>query len=148
MVNAFKCVQAIIKLTLLSFSKPKKKYKINHHLNCNDKCLIYLLSCKLCRLKYIDSTTDKFCFRWNNYKENDRKILRVEEHMQKVRILEKCFKNCSSLWLKYFKLMVTSACFYTFFRGRNLFNLKCIFLNLSCVFCSEFYFCFVIWAAQ
>ena len=28
----------------------KQKYKINHHLNYNDKCLIYLLSCKVCGL--------------------------------------------------------------------------------------------------
>ena len=60
----------------------KQKYKISHHLNCNDKCLIYLLSCKVCGLQYVGSTTDKFRFRWNNYKENDRKALRGEEHMQ------------------------------------------------------------------
>ena len=60
----------------------KQKYKINHHLNCNDKCLIYLLSCKVCGLQYVASITDKFRFRWNNYKENDRKALRGEEHMQ------------------------------------------------------------------
>ena len=60
----------------------KQKYKINHYLNCNDKCLIYLLSCKVCGLQYVGSTTDKFRLRWNNYKENDRKALRGEEHMQ------------------------------------------------------------------
>ena len=60
----------------------KQKYKINHHLSFNDKCLIYLLSCKVCGLQYVGSTTDKFRFRWNNYKENDRKALRGEEHMQ------------------------------------------------------------------
>ena len=53
-----------------------------YHLNCNDKCLIYLLSCKACGLQYVGSTTDKFRLRWNNYKENDRKALRGEEHMQ------------------------------------------------------------------
>ena len=52
----------------------KQKYKINHHLNCNDKCLIYLLSCKVCGLQYVGSTTNKFRFRWNNYKEDDRKL--------------------------------------------------------------------------
>ena len=38
----------------------RQKYKINHHLKCNDKCLIYLLSCKVCGLQYVGSTTDKF----------------------------------------------------------------------------------------
>ena len=51
-------------------------------LNCNDKCLIYLLSCKVCGLQYVGSTTDKFRLRWNNYKENNRKAKRGEEHMQ------------------------------------------------------------------
>ena len=38
----------------------KQKCKINHHLNCNDKFLIYLLSCKVCGLQYVGSTTDQF----------------------------------------------------------------------------------------
>ena len=54
----------------------KQKYKMNHHLNCYDKHLIYLLSCKVYGLQYIGSTTNKLRFRWNNYKENDRKALR------------------------------------------------------------------------
>ena len=67
--------------TFQSF-QAKQKYKINHHLNCNDKCFIYFLSCKVCGLIYVGSTTDQFRFRWNNYKENERKALRGEEHMQ------------------------------------------------------------------
>ena len=63
------------------FFQAKPKYKINHHLNCNDNCLIYLLSCKVCGLQYVGSTTDKFHFRWNNYEENDRKSLKGEEEM-------------------------------------------------------------------
>ena len=55
---------------------------INHHLNCNDKCLIYLLSCKVCGLQYVGSATDKLRLRWKNSKENDRKALRGEEHVQ------------------------------------------------------------------
>ena len=60
----------------------KDQGEINHQLNCNDKCLIYLLSCKVCGLQYVGSTTDKFRLRWNNYKENNRKAKRGEEHMQ------------------------------------------------------------------
>ena len=54
----------------------------NHQLNCNDKSLIYLFSCKVCGLQYVGSTTDKFRFRWNNYKENNLKAKRGEGHMQ------------------------------------------------------------------
>ena len=60
----------------------KEQYKINHQLNCNDKCLIYLLSCKVCALQYVVSATGKFRLRWNNYKENNRKAKRGEELMQ------------------------------------------------------------------
>ena len=59
----------------------KKQYKINHNLNCNDKCLVYLLSCKICGLQYVGSTTDPFRYRWNNYKDNNRKAGRGVEHM-------------------------------------------------------------------
>ena len=39
-------------------------------------------SCKVCGLQYVGSTTNKFRLRWNNYKENNRKVKRGEEHMQ------------------------------------------------------------------
>ena len=51
--------------------KTKEQYKINHQVNCNDNCLIYLLCCKVCGLQYVVFTTDKFRFRWNHYKENN-----------------------------------------------------------------------------
>ena len=59
----------------------KEQYKINHKLNCNDKCLIYLLSCKVRSLQYAGSTTEKFRLSWNDYKENNRKGKRGEEHI-------------------------------------------------------------------
>ena len=43
------------------------------------------MSCKVCGLQYVGSRTDKFRFRWNNYKENDTKALRGEEYMQPER---------------------------------------------------------------
>ena len=60
----------------------KQKYNINQQLNCKDKCLLYLLSCKVRGLQYVGSTTDKFRLHQNNYKKNYRKALRKEEHMQ------------------------------------------------------------------
>ena len=127
----------------------KQKYKINHHLNCNDKFLTYLLFCKVCGLQYVGSTTAKFCLRRNNYEENDRKALRGEEHMQSklfehfatdnqncfltdcsIRLTDKTDgsdptrrKNCSLCW--WFFLHA----FYTFFLGNGLFYVKCILLK-------------------
>ena len=45
----------------------QKTYNINHKLNCDDKCLIYFLTCKQCLKQYIGETTDAFCKRWKNY---------------------------------------------------------------------------------
>ena len=48
-------------------------FKINHNLNCDDKCLIYIFTCESCDKKYVQETTGEFRFRWDNYKCNDRK---------------------------------------------------------------------------
>ena len=74
------CLNVSEKDVFQSF-QTKGQYKINHQLNCNDKGLIFLLSCRVCGLQYVGSTTNKFTLRWNNYKENNRKAKR-EEHMQ------------------------------------------------------------------
>ena len=67
-------------------------YKINHKLTCDDNCLIYLLSCKCCGKQYVGETTDSFRYRWNNYKDNDRKHSRKESCMQ-----EHLFKHFNSM---------------------------------------------------
>ena len=51
----------------------KKTYKINHSFDCNDNCLIYLLSYKACGKQYIGNTKDQFRSRWNNQKSDVRK---------------------------------------------------------------------------
>ena len=50
--------------------------------NCNDKCFIYLLCHKNCGLQYVGSTKDRFRLKWNDYKDKERKVQHVEEHMQ------------------------------------------------------------------
>ena len=60
-----------------------ESFKMNHHLCCNDKCLIYLLTCKVCKKQYTGKTVDRFRLRWSNYKESDRKFLPGEEIKQK-----------------------------------------------------------------
>ena len=57
-------------------------FKINHRLTCDDKCLVYLFTCKTCSKQYTGETTDQFRLRWNNYKSNDRKFKRGEPSMQ------------------------------------------------------------------
>ena len=57
-------------------------HKTNHKLNCDDNCLIYLLSCKHYGKQYVGETTDIFRYRWNNFKCNDKKHSRKETCMQ------------------------------------------------------------------
>ena len=41
----------------------KETYKINHCFDCNWKCLIYPMSCKVCGKQYVGSTTERFRLR-------------------------------------------------------------------------------------
>ena len=43
-------------------------YKIRSKLSCDSKNIIYLASCKKCRLQYIGSTTTDFRVRFRNHK--------------------------------------------------------------------------------
>ena len=68
-----------------------KKYAKNQ-LNCDDRCIIYLLTCKQCQKQYTRETKDDFRYRWNNYKSKSRKFDRKESCIQ-----EHLYKHFSSL---------------------------------------------------
>ena len=51
----------------------KKSYKIKHKCEYNDKFLIYLFSCRTCGKQYRGEPTDRFRYRWNNYKMEARR---------------------------------------------------------------------------
>ena len=57
-------------------------YKINHKFNCKSKCLIYLLTCKQYSKQYVSQTIDDFQFRWDSYKDNNRKYQLSEPCIQ------------------------------------------------------------------
>ena len=59
-----------------------ESFKINHELNCGDRCIIYLPTCKQCKKQYTGETTDDFRYRWNSYKYDSRKFDRKESCMQ------------------------------------------------------------------
>ena len=50
----------IEEIEIFSSTVTRETYKINHHLCCNDKCLVYLLTCKVCANQYSGKTVDKF----------------------------------------------------------------------------------------
>ena len=45
-----------------------KVYKINFHFHCISECVVYFLTCKICRRRYVGSTMTKFRLRFNQYK--------------------------------------------------------------------------------
>ena len=57
-----------------SFSSHIKgsSYTVNHQLDCNSRNVVYLISCKVCGLQYVGSTTTKFRLRINNHKRRLR----------------------------------------------------------------------------
>ena len=85
----------------------KKAYKINHSFDCNDKCLIYLLSCKSCGKQYVGNTTDHFRSRWDNYQSNVRKaesgdMENVKQKFFQIHFLQKDhqgFRKGVEVWL-------------------------------------------------
>ena len=58
-------------------------YKINHYFNCDSKLLVYLITCRTCKLQYIGQNCDTFRKRWNNYRCFAGKVETGEECKQK-----------------------------------------------------------------
>ena len=54
-----------------------KRYSINFKLNCNSTNVVYLLSCKVCGVQYVGSTTTRFRLRFNNHKSRIRAHARL-----------------------------------------------------------------------
>ena len=72
----------VIETETFQYFADKKIYKINQRFTCSDKCLVNLSSCKVCGMQYNGQTNDEFRYRWNNYKDNNQKSLRDEDHKQ------------------------------------------------------------------
>ena len=68
-------------------------YIINHKVNCNDKCLAYLLTCNCCRKQNVGQAVHEFRFRWVNYKSNCRKHQRGVKCMQQHLYKHFCSSN-------------------------------------------------------
>ena len=80
--SSYEVFTNVTKTDTFSSTATDETFEINHELNCDDKCLIYLLKCKVCNKQYVGETTDQFRLNWNNCKDNDRKFQRYESCMQ------------------------------------------------------------------
>ena len=72
----------VIKNEIFQSFVDKKVCKINHRSTCSGKCLVYLLSCKVRGIQHNGQTNNEFRYRRNNYKDNNQKNLRSEDHKQ------------------------------------------------------------------
>ena len=48
-------------------------YITNQRFDCNERCLVYLLTCNKCKMQCVGQTIDQFHSRWNSYKSDSRK---------------------------------------------------------------------------
>ena len=81
--NRYQICQSITETETFICNNDQTSYKINHSFDCNEKCLIYLLTCNCCQKQYVGQTVDIFRNRGNNYKNNARKFIRGEHCMQR-----------------------------------------------------------------
>ena len=89
-VGSFKCEKSRCQVCLnvnetdtFASTVTRKTYKINYKFDCSDKCLIYLLTCKICLIQYVGKTADEFRYIWNNYKSNSRNYYCNQPCMQR-----------------------------------------------------------------
>ena len=81
-IRSYEVCTNVVETDTFSSTVADQTFQINHELNCDDKCLIYLLKCKVWNKQYVGETTDEFRLRWNNCKDNDRKFQRYGSCMQ------------------------------------------------------------------
>ena len=81
--NRCQVYQSIFEIDTFTCSNDGTTYKINHKFDCNEKCLIYLITCNTCFKQYVIQTVDTFRSRWNSCKDNAKKYERGQHCMQK-----------------------------------------------------------------
>ena len=77
-VGSYKCIRKRCKVCIYvneTFTSTVygQTYIINHRFDCSERCLVYLLTCNKCKMRYVGQTIDQFRSRWNNYKSDSRK---------------------------------------------------------------------------
>ena len=73
----------VLETYTFAFSNGQTTYKTNHKFDCNEKYLVYLITCKKCLNQCVGQIIDIFRSRWNNYKNSFRKFDKLEDCMQR-----------------------------------------------------------------
>ena len=67
----------------IACNNEQTSFNINHRFDCNERCLICLITCNRCLKQYVGQTANEFRQRWNNYKDKARTFVRGEHCMQR-----------------------------------------------------------------
>ena len=59
-----------------------REYVVNHEFNCDSRCIVYLLTCKVCNKQYVGQTTQRFRERWNLYRQHNNLAIRGKDAYQ------------------------------------------------------------------
>ena len=68
-------------------------FKINFHFDCNSICLVYLLTCRICKKQYTDSTITRFRERFNQYKSNLKLYGEGQRDFKQKKLLEHFYSH-------------------------------------------------------
>ena len=89
-VNVVKSVKYITETNTFTSRVTGETYNIHHPLDCNDKCLVYLLTCNRCKKQYTGQTTDNVRGRWSNYESKSKSFKRGDtKHRKKLELRDK-----------------------------------------------------------
>ena len=86
----------IIETVTFTSTVTRETFKINHHFDCNDEYLVYLMTCNKCKKQYTSQTTDPCHSRWNNCKSKGRSFLIKKNSVSKKICTNKFESECHS----------------------------------------------------
>ena len=68
-------------------------FKMNFHFDCNSICVVYLLTCRICKKQYTGSTITRFRERFNQYKSNLKLHGEGRRDFKQNKLLENFYSN-------------------------------------------------------
>ena len=66
-----------------TYINDQSNFKINHRFDCNERSLIYLITCNRCLMQYVGQTVDEFRHGWNNHKDNTTEFESREHYIKR-----------------------------------------------------------------
>ena len=67
-VGSFKCNKPrclvcanVTETKIFTSTVTGRTYKVNHNFDCDENCLVYLLTCKQCSIQHVGQTVANFC---------------------------------------------------------------------------------------